>query len=73
MLEVESESWLLGERETVCIHNCAKAYIELKGNIHNQLLKDYAHVRKNNRKLFENIWLVIWINLMDQISLEEQQ
>jgi hypothetical protein len=55
MLEVESESWLLGERETVCIHNCAKAYIELKGNIHNQLLKDYAHVRKNNRKLFENI------------------
>ena len=55
MLDVESNDWVLGERETVCVHNCTKAYIELKGTIHNQLLKDYSHVRQQNRKLFENI------------------
>lgn len=55
MLEFESDDWVLGERETVCVHNCTKAYIELKGTIHNQLLKDYSHVRQQNRKLFENI------------------
>ena len=35
MLQVDSEGFELGEKETVCIHNCAKAYIDLKGNIHN--------------------------------------
>lgn len=55
MLSIEDETWPLGERETVCVHNCAKAYIELKGTLHNQLLKDYSHVRQKNRRLFENI------------------
>ena len=55
MLGVEHEQWPLAERETVCVHNCAKAYIDLKGTLHSQLLKDYAHVRQNNRRLFENI------------------
>lgn len=35
MLDIKSEDWALGERETVCVHNCTKAYIELKGTIHN--------------------------------------
>ena len=51
----DDDGWALGERETVCIHNCSKAYIDLKGTISNQLLKDYSHVRQKNRKLFENL------------------
>jgi hypothetical protein len=50
-----SKKWYLSEKETVCMHNCAKSYIELKGFIHEQLLKDYTFVRKKNRKLFENL------------------
>jgi hypothetical protein len=50
-----SKKWYLTEKETVCMHNCAKSYVELKGFIHEQLLKDYTFVRKKNRKLFENL------------------
>ena len=47
--------WLLSEKETVCMHNCAKSYVELKGFLHEQLLKDYTYVRKKNRALFESL------------------
>ncbi len=51
MLEIEDEDdkWVMGERETICVHNCAKSMLELKGFLHMQLLKDYTTVRKNNR------------------------
>ena len=29
-----SEGWSLSERETVCVHNCTKSYIELKDFLH---------------------------------------
>ncbi len=51
----EQEKWLLSEKETVCVHNCSKSYIELKGFLHEQLLKDFTFVRKKNRNLFENL------------------
>ena len=57
MLAIEDaeDKWTLGERETVCVHNCAKSMLELKGFLHMQLLKDYTSVRKKNRDIFENI------------------
>ena len=51
----DGKKWLLSEKETVCMHNCAKSYVELKGFLHEQLLKDYTYVRKKNRTLFENL------------------
>ncbi len=30
----EGQKWLLSEKETVCMHNCAKSYVELKGFLH---------------------------------------
>ena len=35
--QVENE-WLLTENETVCIYNCSKAYVDLKGLMHEQML-----------------------------------
>ena len=51
MLQIEKgvDEWALGERETICVHNCAKSMLELKGFLHMQLLKDYTTVRKKNR------------------------
>ena len=54
-IEDADDEWALGERETVCIHNCAKSMFELKGFLHMQLLKDYTAVRKKNRNAFEDI------------------
>ena len=54
-IEDADDQWTLGERETVCIHNCAKSMLELKGFLHMQLLKDYTTVRKKNRSAFEDI------------------
>ena len=54
-LEDPDDSWALGERETVCMHNCSKSMMELKGFLHMQLLKDYTTVRKKNREAFEDI------------------
>jgi len=51
----DQKKWLLSEKETICMHNCAKSYVELKGFLHEQLLKDYTYVRKKNRTLFENL------------------
>ncbi|TNV79744.1 hypothetical protein FGO68_gene16045 [Halteria grandinella] len=50
-----SEEWVLSEKETVCLHNCGKSYVELKGFLHEQLLKDYTYIRKKNRALFEGM------------------
>lgn len=47
--------WVLSAKETVCLHNCGKSYVELKGFLHEQLLKDYTYIRKKNRTLFENL------------------
>jgi hypothetical protein len=47
--------WLLSEKETVCLHNCGRSYVELKGFLHEQFLKDYTFVRKKNRATFENM------------------
>jgi len=47
--------WLLSSKETVCLHNCGISYVELKGLLHEQLLKDYTYIRKKNRTLFENL------------------
>ena len=58
MLNFPSEKvnkWALSEKETVCVFNCSKNYVDLKGTLHEQLLKDFSHVRKKNRKLFEDI------------------
>jgi len=49
------EDWHLNEKETVCIHNCAKSYVELKDFIHTQVLKDFSYVRDKNRKMFESM------------------
>ena len=58
MLDMDpADQWALGERETICVHNCAKSMLELKGFLHMQLLKDYTSVRKKNRNTFEDIWL----------------
>jgi hypothetical protein len=46
---------VLTEKETVCLHNCGKSYVELKGFLHEQLLKDYTYIRKKNRALFEGM------------------
>ncbi len=55
-LEVSTNGkWLLTEGETVCMHNCGKSFVELKGFLHEQLLKDYTYVRKKNRTLFEGL------------------
>jgi hypothetical protein len=54
-LAIPDQKWLLSEKETVCMHNCAKSYVELKGFLHEQLLKDYTYVRKKNRTLFESL------------------
>jgi hypothetical protein len=29
-----AEDWLLTEKETVCLHNCGRSYVELKGFLH---------------------------------------
>ena len=49
------QEWLLSEGETICIYNCTKSYVKLKGNIHDKMLGDFTGVRKQNRNLFENI------------------
>ena len=51
----DREFWLLSEKETICMHNCAKSYVELKDFIHTQVLRDYSYVRDKNRKLFESM------------------
>ena len=57
LLQIEDpeDEWTLGERETICVHNCTKSLIELKGFLHTQLLKDFTTVRKKNRATFEDI------------------
>ena len=55
ILEVDPETWLLSEKETVCVYNCSKSYVDLKAMLHDQMLRDYTHVRKNNRNLFESL------------------
>ena len=36
MLDIvdDADEWALGERETICVHNCAKSMLELKGFLH---------------------------------------
>jgi len=53
--EMTKKNWLLSEKDTICVHNCARSYFELKGFLHNQLLKDYSYVRKKNRNHFESL------------------
>ena len=31
---IPSEEWVLGERETICVHNCAKGYLKTKAFLH---------------------------------------
>ena len=57
MLDIadEEDKWALGERETICVHNCAKSMLELKSFLHVQLLKDFTTVREKNRATFEDL------------------
>ena len=52
---IPSEEWVLGERETICVHNCAKGYLKTKAFLHDQLLMDFSAVRKKNRDTFESM------------------
>ena len=31
---IQSDDWVLGERETICVHNCAKGYLKTKAFLH---------------------------------------
>ena len=54
-LEGKNNDWLLGERETICVHNCAKSYVNLRDFLHRQMLKDFSAVRRKNRDTFEEM------------------
>ena len=34
-MDLKREGWLLTEKETVCMFNCSKSYVELKEMLHN--------------------------------------
>jgi hypothetical protein len=55
MDQSQQDAWALSEKETACLFNCSKSYVQLKGILHDQLLKDYRTVNMNNRELFKNI------------------
>ena len=49
------DDWLLTEKETACLFNCSRSYAQLKEFLHEQMLKDFTHVRQTNRNVFESL------------------
>ena len=52
--ETPASEWSLSHKETACLNNCARSYMELKDFLGEQLLRDYSYIRDKNRQKFED-------------------
>ena len=53
--EITPNDLKLEAKEIACVNNCARSYVELKGFIHEQTLKDYSFIRDKNRTTVLNL------------------